>query len=680
MLVSKELSTRQVHILKSGCHRKGHVMRTALGLAFQMGAGLLFVSFLVCPTTAQVMDAGWAQPVKISVIDPADGNAGRAPVVADRNGNFHAVWSERRTSDGRVFFLYAVFDGDLWSAPVLIYTSPVGSRVGPLNLSIDHYNHLHLVWTEAATAYTIGPWPAVAPIFHTTVPADEARRAESWPTPRVIMATAFYVSHGVDLAGTHHMLYSDAYSSSPGIYYIRSTDGGHTWTPPVKVDNGGPPDSTPYYSQLRLDDFLGAHALWEYKQGWQTVAVAYSQSLDGGFSWSPPVILDQAGNDLSEIQYGHPQMAIHGDEVHAIWAGGGFANVGRRHRYSLDRGKTWTSVQQLFGNLHGFIDAEAWFADSYGRIHLFDLFRFPQGIYHATWHGNWSDATLIYMNQETPSDPIGDRIFLERLNAAASKRQLIATFITDGTPTLLYSMHTLLPPIVSVSAASYAADRPLAPGSIVAGFGNDLAPSVGIPSVWPPPLELQDTSVEVLDSAGTVFSAPLFYVSPEQVNYLLPEHIATGLARVRIRRPDGLAAVGTVQIANVSPAIFTVNAQGAGAPVGTYVRVAPGNSQSEGLLFDLETLEPVPLDIASSQGEVSLALFGTGFRRFQSQVTATIGEVTVPVTAVQQHAAVPGLDIIYLGPLPTSLAGRGLVQITLAADNVPSNTCVIRIK
>ena len=75
--------------------------------------------------------------------------------------------------------------------------------------------------------------------------------------------------------------------------------------------------------------------------------------------------------------------------------------------------------------------------------------------------------------------------------------------------------------ITSVSAASYL-DQRLTSEMIVAGFGIDLATQFEVAMTLPLPTELLGTTVRVRDSQSVTRLAPLFYVSPTQVNYQIP--------------------------------------------------------------------------------------------------------------------------------------------------------------
>src|SRR5262245_41634004 len=79
--------------------------------------------------------------------------------------------------------------------------------------------------------------------------------------------------------------------------------------------------------------------------------------------------------------------------------------------------------------------------------------------------------------------------------------------------------------VATVSAASFA--PVVAPDSIAAAFGSRLATSTQIASSQPLPTTLAGTTVKVNGAL-----AQLFFVSPLQVNFVLPSGTPSGAASV----------------------------------------------------------------------------------------------------------------------------------------------------
>src|SRR5215813_9385353 len=240
-------------------------------------------------------------------------------------------------------------------------------------------------------------------------------------------------------------------------------------------------------------------------------------------------------------------------------------------------------------------------------------------------------------------------------------------------------------PVTSVPAASYEQNVPLAPNSIVAAYGVNLATKVAyassddnpdIPGVQLP-TELGGTTVEVNGK-----KAGLFFVSPgqySQVNYVMPEGTAVGKATVVIRAGDGTISTGSAQIAQVSPAIFTANASGAGVPAALLLRVKSNGEQSyESLLLLQKTDQgdryiPKPIDMGPGDEHVFLIIYLGGVRY------ATPGSVRVLIGGIEcaplYSGAAPGfiaLDQINV-EIPRSLIGRGSVKVSVTSGVASSN-------
>jgi uncharacterized protein (TIGR03437 family) len=237
--------------------------------------------------------------------------------------------------------------------------------------------------------------------------------------------------------------------------------------------------------------------------------------------------------------------------------------------------------------------------------------------------------------------------------------------------------------LATVSAASFSGSS-VAPESIVAAFGIGLATGTQAATTLPLPAQLAGTQVMVRDSAGAERRAPLFFVSPGQVNYLVPEGVAIGAATVAITSGDGSLASGAVNIASVAPGLFTANADGQGVPAGLALRlraVGSGSFESIAQLDGQNRFVPAPIDLGPPGEQVYLILFGTGLRRFSAPpgVTAKIGGMDAIVTYAGPVDGFAGLDQINVF-LPRDLIGRGEVEVVLTADNSAANMVKINIR
>lgn len=112
--------------------------------------------------------------------------------------------------------------------------------------------------------------------------------------------------------------------------------------------------------------------------------------------------------------------------------------------------------------------------------------------------------------------------------------------------------------IVNVNAASYSQPI-LARGSLVAAFGRNLASGTATGERVP---FLLGTQVFLEAADGLVVAAPLLFVSPGQVNYLIPNELTYGVARVELRTQAAESHVGYIEVVDGAPGLFTQNVDG----------------------------------------------------------------------------------------------------------------------
>jgi large repetitive protein len=229
---------------------------------------------------------------------------------------------------------------------------------------------------------------------------------------------------------------------------------------------------------------------------------------------------------------------------------------------------------------------------------------------------------------------------------------------------------------------SFAPDEAVSAYNVTNLNGNTQASAFPLPNV------LAGAQMKITDSTGVSWLAPLYgvFASSNQINFVMPSTVALGPAMFTALLPGGstMSAVGNVT--PTSPAIFTANQNGAGVAAGQFdVVTQPGNVQtlSNIAVFDAtqNTYLPNPINLGSATDQVYLELYGTGIRHVasQSQVTATVNGVSVPVAYAGSQFVYPGLDQINL-QLPNSLAGSGTVNVIITVNGQTANTVQIGIQ
>ena len=250
--------------------------------------------------------------------------------------------------------------------------------------------------------------------------------------------------------------------------------------------------------------------------------------------------------------------------------------------------------------------------------------------------------------------------------------------------TIFGTAPTIIPAFASVSAASFALGT-VAAESILAGFGTNLAQTTAAAGSVPLPTTLGGVSVVVKDTTGIERLAPLFFVSPTQINYELPAGTALGEAAVTIKQGESPVAAGRLQIASVAPALFTADASGRGVPVATVLRVMADGSQSYEPIAQYNAatnrFDPLPIDLGAETDQLFLVAFGTGFRYRSAlaAVNAAIGDLSAEVGFAGAQGSLVGVDQMNIR-IPRSLAGRGNVDVVVRVDGKAANTVTLNIK
>ena len=374
--------------------------------------------------------------------------------------------------------------------------------------------------------------------------------------------------------------------------------------------------------------------------------------------------------------------------------------AGRNLYHSIDSGNTFTqatlgsSAQNvncvtvdganvLAGTATGvFISADngqSW-SPSKTNLVVNDILRYGNQLYVATPTGvffspnngvNWTQATMGMTSRS--------------VNNLAVKGDTLLAGTVGGSVFAAVNPSAQLTTLANVSAASYIAIAELAPESIVAAFGANLANAVQASPSTPLPTSLAGTSVIVRDSLGIERRAPLIFVSPGQVNYQMPAGTATGKATVVIASGDGAVSAGDVTMSNVAPSLFGANSNGQGIAAAVLLRVKADGSQSYEAIAQYDQAQgrfiAKPIVFGAESEQLFLVIYGTGIR-FHSglaSISATIGGVNSEVLFAGQSPDFVGLDQVNLR-LSRSLSGKGLANIALSINGNAANPVSVEIQ
>jgi uncharacterized protein (TIGR03437 family) len=151
-------------------------------------------------------------------------------------------------------------------------------------------------------------------------------------------------------------------------------------------------------------------------------------------------------------------------------------------------------------------------------------------------------------------------------------------------------------------------------GSLSTIFGNELANSPLVASS-PYPYILNGVSVKV-----SRIAAQITFISPTQINFIMPQGIANGIGLPFTINNNGVQSNGTINVVDSSPGIFTLSANGAGAP---QARCLSKLQDGTDMYYD------PPCIVSNGNITTVLFAFGTGWRNSTAGLQVKINDRTL---------------------------------------------------
>jgi uncharacterized protein (TIGR03437 family) len=137
----------------------------------------------------------------------------------------------------------------------------------------------------------------------------------------------------------------------------------------------------------------------------------------------------------------------------------------------------------------------------------------------------------------------------------ATKGTAIITVMGDGGPSnaLTFNIAVPTPATTSAGIVNAASSLPaIAPGTLIAVYGSNLAAAIAQASATPLPLTLGGTSVSINGA-----SVPLLFVSPGQVNAQIPYETKVGTAKLIVQSNGVPSPSVNFEVAATGPGVFT---------------------------------------------------------------------------------------------------------------------------
>ena len=248
------------------------------------------------------------------------------------NGHIYAYWTQSSSSCFPGFFTRSTDGGDSYENCKTISGSPCWGTlaVGPegeLYICGDGF-----VVTKSTNAQD--PGQSVSWDFSKNVDLDGYILYGGGPNPGGLLGQAWIAvdnSSGPSRGNVYLLCSVDRYPPSPDpldVMFARSTDGGVTWSSPVRVNDDPGTSAYQWFGTMSVAPTGRIDAIWldtRDDPGGYDSALYYSYSIDAGVTWSENVKLSESFNP----HLGWPQQQKMGDYfdmvsdehgVHVAWA------------------------------------------------------------------------------------------------------------------------------------------------------------------------------------------------------------------------------------------------------------------------------------------------------------------------------------------------------------------------
>ncbi len=298
-------------------------------------------------TRATVAASRWSRPVQLSGHGAIGSPGGTHPLAFDKTA--YATWVQ----NGVIHLSTSDDGGVAWDHATRVTAH--NTALYPCSLELSGHV-LHLVWPDTRNHGLAEPYYKRSSDGGKTwtkevrlSPGTDLFRigtAVSGPAIHVV----WFNRHFLEKVPAGDQTWTWTWGE---VYYCRSMDGGTTWERAIRLTQ---PDSTACRPVVAASGKF-VHVAWldnrdaKQKPGWDW-EIYYKRSTDGGATWGPDVRMSH-----NEWHSRHPQIMTGGDRVCCVWEDGaiwngktssGWSGDGALYAaVSNDNGQTWNPTQRI---------------------------------------------------------------------------------------------------------------------------------------------------------------------------------------------------------------------------------------------------------------------------------------------------------------------------------------------
>jgi len=291
------------------------------------------------------------------------GNSLFPVLTLNSSGHINLVWQDDTPGNMEIYYTKSTNGGAAWS-PSQRLTSTSGLSQSPA-IAVNSAGHIHVAWEDDT--------PGNYEIYY----MKSTNGGASWSAKQRLTVTSSssqFPAIAVDATGNIHVVWQDSTPGNAEIFYKKSTNGGATWLANQRLTWTS---GTSEWPALAVNSSGYIHLLWHDNTP-GNFAVYHKKSTNGGGSWSANQRLTWTSGSSEG-----PGIAVDSsDYLHVVWPDNTSGNYEIYYKKSMNGGGSWSASRRLTwtsGNSRG-----AWIAVD------------PSSALHVVWNDNTPGNFEVY--------------------------------------------------------------------------------------------------------------------------------------------------------------------------------------------------------------------------------------------------------------------------------------------